>query len=315
MEEVIKREKNFGLVIVARIRNVSEDTFQILRNLAEARALDEIIIADPTVHHKISTRLLSLADQTHLTFRYTADLFDAKAQQVVINPIAGIPIVEIQRTPLEGWGKVAKRLVDIIGSIFLIILTLPFMLATALAIRLESGSPIVFFNVRVGRAAKQFLTYKFRTMKTEHCIGPQFSREHNKAALALEEELIKSQSVKTGALYKIKDDPRVSRLGEILRRTSLDELLQFFNVLQGRMSLVGPRPHQPREVARYTQEQKKILSIKPGVTGLSQITGRDLSFNEEARLELYYIENWSLWRDLYILFKTPLVLFREREAA
>lgn len=315
LEEVIKREKTFGLVIVARIKNVSEDTLRILRNHAEAGSLDEIIVADPTVHYKISTRLLAIADQTHVTFRYTADLFDAKAQQVVINPIAGIPIVEIQRTPLEGWGKVAKRLMDIVGSSILILLTSPLMIATAIAIKIESGSPVIFFNERVGRARKHFLTYKFRTMKTEHCIGPQFTKEHNKAALALEEGLIESQSVKKGALYKIKDDPRVSPLGEFLRRSSLDELLQFFNVLQGRMSLIGPRPHQPREVARYTMEQRKILSIKPGVTGLSQITGRDLSFNEEARLELHYIENWSLWRDLYILFKTPLVLFRKREAA
>lgn len=315
LEHVLTKEKSLGLVIVTRIKTVSEDSLRILHNLADQGFIDEIVVADPSIHYKISTRLLTIADQTHTTFKYTADLFDAKAQQIIINPVAGIPIVEIQRTPLEGWGKIAKRLVDIAGASMLILCSSPIMIAAAIAIKFESGSPIIFFNERVGRAKRRFLTYKFRTMKADFCIGPQFSQEHNERALKYEDVLIQQQSVKQGALYKIKDDPRVTPLGYFLRKTSIDELLQFFNVLQGTMSLVGPRPHQPREVERYTQDQKKILSVKPGVTGLTQITGRDMSFDEEAQLELYYIENWSLWKDLYILFKTPFILLRKREAA
>jgi lipopolysaccharide/colanic/teichoic acid biosynthesis glycosyltransferase len=143
-------------------------------------------------------------------------------------------------------------------------------------------------------------------------IGPQF-QDSMKKNLELEQKLIKEKSIKEGPVYKIANDPRITPIGNFIRRWSIDELPQFFNVLQGNMSIIGPRPHQPREVEKYTPEQKSVLAIKPGITGMAQISGRsDLSFEDEVRLDTWYIENWSIWLDLYILLKTPLAVFKRK---
>ena len=149
-------------------------------------------------------------------------------------------------------------------------------------------------------------------MKLDYCTG--FQNPNREEALELEKELIQKQSIRKGPLYKIKNDPRKTRVGRIIEALSIDELPQLFNVLKGDMGLVGPRPHQPREVEKYEMWQKRTLSIKPGMTGLAQISGRsDLSFTDEARLDIYYIENWSLWMDIEILFKTFFVLLKKRK--
>jgi lipopolysaccharide/colanic/teichoic acid biosynthesis glycosyltransferase len=145
-------------------------------------------------------------------------------------------------------------------------------------------------------------------------IGPQFM-QNEQDRLELERRLIAERSIKEGPVYKIADDPRVMPVGRFLRRWSLDELPQFWNVLTGKMSIIGPRPHQPREVEKYLPHQRRVLAIKPGITGLAQISGRsDLSFEDEVRLDLWYIENWSIWLDLYILFKTPFAVVNRKGA-
>ena len=150
---------------------------------------------------------------------------------------------------------------------------------------------------------KNFKILKFRTMYFKYCTGHEYGGEH---ALKYEEKLIEEKNERHGPVYKVLDDPRRTKIGKWLEKTSLDELPQFFNVLLGQMSLVGPRPHQPREVTQYQKHQKRVLDIKPGVTGLAQISGRsDLDFEEEVKLDTYYIDNWSLKLDLQILFKTP----------
>ena len=150
-------------------------------------------------------------------------------------------------------------------------------------------------------------------MYKKDCTGEQFG-EGGLHAEELEQELIKKRSVRVGPIYKIKDDPRVTPFGRFLRRWSLDEVPQFFNVLKGEMSVVGPRPHQPREVANE-KGHRHVLVIKPGITGLAQISGRsDLSFEEEVRLDVFYIEKWRLLLDIIICLKTPFVLFRKRRA-
>ena len=181
------------------------------------------------------------------------------------------------------------------------------MLFSALAILFETGLPILFRNERAGEHGKLFNALKFRTMYQKYCIGTSFSdHEH---ALEYEKELIAKQSIKEGPVYKIKDDPRVTRAGKFLRRASIDELPQLFNVLSGKMSLVGPRPHQKREIEQYEKHHKRVLEIKPGITGLPQISGRsDLSFEEEVRFDIYYMEHWSLKLDFIILLKTPFVV-------
>ena len=139
--------------------------------------------------------------------------------------------------------------------------------------------------------------------------------EDNAASIALEQKLLAEKGIKAGPVNKIKDDPRVTKLGKFIRKTSIDELPQFFNVLAGSMSLVGPRPHQPREVEKYKQHHKKVLTIKPGITGMAQVNGRsDLSFEEEVLYDTFYIENWSIWLDIIILLKTPWAIIAPRKA-
>ena len=172
----------------------------------------------------------------------------------------------------------------------------------------------MYKNERVTSRGKRFFTYKFRSMYQKDCTGPQFGTSGDEA-LKREEALIRSHSIKEGPVYKIANDPRVTGIGRFLRRCSLDELLQFFNVFMGDMSLVGPRPHQPREIAQYDSHHKKVFAIKPGITGMAQISGRsDLSFDDEVRLDVFYIEHWSLWLDVIIFMKTPFVLLKKRRA-
>jgi lipopolysaccharide/colanic/teichoic acid biosynthesis glycosyltransferase len=188
------------------------------------------------------------------------------------------------------------------------------MLLVALGILIETGRPVIYKNERVGIRGKKFFTYKFRSMFQKDCTGPQYGEAGMKAE-AREAELINTQSIKSGPVYKIFDDPRVTRFGRFIRRWSLDELPNFFNVLMGQMSIVGPRPHQPREVGKYERRHRRVLDIKPGITGLSQISGRsNLSFEEEVKLDVFYIEKWNLFLDLIIIVKTPFVVIRRRGA-
>lgn len=311
--EQILANKKWGYEIIERIPHFDEQVAEKIEKIIKIEKIDEIMQVDPASSREERLAILDFCNEHHLDFRYAADLFEAQAGRFAIRPIGGIPIIEIRRTPLDGWGKIFKRLVDIFGALILIICFGPLMLLIALLIKLTSPGPIIYRNERVGEHGRFFNTLKFRTMKREFCIGRDFPQTAE--ALAYEQKLIAERSIKKGPVYKIKDDPRLTPLGRFLRRTSLDELPQFFNVLKGEMSLVGPRPHQPREVEKYAKHQRKVLFIKPGVSGMAQISGRsDLDFEEEVRLDTYYIENWSFWLDLYILFKTPFAVFKKQGA-
>ena len=158
------------------------------------------------------------------------------------------------------------------------------------------------------------MAFKFRSMHQKDSTGPQFGESGEKAERK-EQELIEKQNTKTGPIYKIKDDPRITSFGRFIRRWSIDELPQFFNVFKGNMSIVGPRPHQPREVEQYKSQYPTVFVLKPGVTGLAQISGRsDLSFEEEMQLDILYTEKWSLLQDFVIFIKTPFIVFKKRKA-
>jgi exopolysaccharide biosynthesis polyprenyl glycosylphosphotransferase len=302
-----------GYKIVEQSKTVDDQFFDKLIKVIQLKAIDEVIVADQGLARSAMAQLIEFSKTHHLDFKFAADIFDSRISHISMRPLAGIPLVELQRTPLQGWGRIFKRLSDVGLATIAIIIFSPLLLATALGIRLTSPGPVIYRNRRVGEAGREFDTLKFRSMKQEYCIGDQFT--NNEAALLLERQLIQERSIKSGPLYKIQDDPRVTKFGAFIRRTSLDEFPQFFNVLKGDMSLVGPRPHQPREVAQYHVSAKAILGMKPGITGLAQISGRsDLAFEEEIRLDSYYMENWSILLDVYILFKTPLVLLRKRTA-
>jgi exopolysaccharide biosynthesis polyprenyl glycosylphosphotransferase len=285
---------------------------------AEASALcakegaEELFVTDPDTGKDAMQSLIEFAEDNHLTFRYAADTLAAHAA-LMSTTIAGIPVIEVKRTRLEGWGRVYKRVFDILAALVLIVLTSPIMLIAAIAVVLDSRGPIVFKNERVGHEGRRFKAYKFRSMRSDLSVGDQFGSQQE--ALDLEKKLIEERGIKAGPVYKIKDDPRVTRVGKFIRRFSIDELPQFFNVLMGDMSLVGPRPHQPREVEKYERHHRRVLMIRPGITGLAQVSGRsDLSFEDEVRLDTFYIENWTPLMDVAIVLKTPLAVFGRKGA-
>jgi len=302
--------KNLGYEIVKRLNNFSLESQEDLAEYLQTGQVDEIMQSDPNLSKAEMLRLFDFADANHIIFKYVADLLGAKVLKTEVAEIAGLPIVLVKETPLDGWGRIIKRIFDIIFSLFFIIILSPLLIITATIIKLDSRGPVIYKNERVIKSGA-FKLFKFRSMIYQHCVGEEYGRDQ---ALELEKKLIEEKNTKDGPIYKIGDDPRLTGVGKFIRRWSLDELPQLFNVLLGQMSLVGPRPHQPREVAKYERHHKKVLTVKPGITGLAQISGRsDLSFEDEVKLDSYYIENWSLVIDLSVLFRTPLAVFRKRQ--
>jgi len=303
--------KDLGFAIVKRLKNFSLEAEQELAEFVKTNEIDEIMQSDPNLSKAEVLRLFDFADENHLTFKYAADLLGAKVLKTEVSEIAGLPVVEVKETPLDGWGRILKRIFDMIGSLFFIILFSPIMLLAAIIIKADSPGPVIYKNKRVAKNGA-FKLFKFRSMINQYCVGDDYG---SAAALELEKKLIQEKNTKTGPVYKISGDPRLTGVGKFIRRWSIDELPQFFNVLYGNLSLVGPRPHQPREVAKYERHHKKVLTVKPGLTGLAQISGRsDLSFEDEVKLDSYYIENWSLKLDLSILLRTPLAIIKGRRA-
>ncbi len=301
--------KRAGYEVVKRVRDFSLETAQEVAEILKEEEIDEIIQSDPNLSKAEMLRLYDFANDKHIAFRYVADLLEVKVLRNEVAEVIGIPIVEVKRTTLDGWGRVYKRLFDIIVSGILIIILSPVLLIAALIIKIDSRGPVFFsrrddgsFLYRVGEGGKPFRYFKFRSM-----IPNSDSMRYKELA---------DKNIRTdGPMVKIKDDPRVTRIGKFIRRFSIDELPELFLVFAGRMSLVGPRPHLPEEVAKYENYHRKTLTIKPGITGLAQVSGRsDLLFEEEAKLDIYYIENWSLMLDLSILFKTPFAVLKNRKA-
>jgi exopolysaccharide biosynthesis polyprenyl glycosylphosphotransferase len=303
----INRYRHLGYRLVEHVDDVD---IERLNRIKKMKGMDEVIHCDSGANKDELLKLKNYCMRNRVAFKYVPTILQASNFEMQM--FLGEPIIEIKNTPLDGWGKIIKRVFDIIGALVGIVVFGPLMLLVYLLILIQSGRPVIFFNERVGHKGN-FDLYKFRYMKKEYSHGKQFSQEHNKKALAYLENLIASRSIKSGPVYKIKDDPRKTKLGSFLEKYSLDEFPQFFNVLKGQMSLVGPRPHQPIEVEKYEEYQKRLLTIKPGITGMAQISGRsDLEFKDEVRLDTYYIENWSLKLDVLIIFKTILTLLRKR---
>lgn len=224
-----------------------------------------------------------------------ARLVDVAGPRVRFTPVQGLPLIHVDIPTFEGGKHVLKRFVDIVGAASALLLLSPVFLAIAIVIKADDGGAVFFRQTRVGKDGSLFRMVKFRSMVTDA-----------EARLA---QLRTDSDDGNGMLFKLKDDPRVTRAGRFLRRYSIDEFPQFWNVLVGEMSLVGPRPPLPTEVAAYENPVHRRLYIKPGLTGLWQVNGRsDLSWDESVRLDLYYVENWSLAGDLLILWRTVRVL-------
>lgn len=305
-KRAIKKDPYSGYKIIANIESAS---IHAIREIKNKLGVDEIITCDSTITDSEQEKLIDYCAINNIAYKFMpTTLQTAKFEASIFN---GEPIIEVRHTPLDGWGKILKRTFDIVFSILLIILLYPLMLIVTFLIWIETGRPIIYKNERIGNNGKKFFVYKFRYMKWEYCVTNE--NKKIKDALELEKELIEKQSLRHGPLYKIKNDPRKTKVGNFIEKYSIDELPQFFNVLKGDMSIVGPRPHQKREVEKYNEYHRRLLTIKPGISGMAQISGRsDLQFEDEYKLDLFYIENWSLWLDIQICLKTVLVLFKRR---
>jgi exopolysaccharide biosynthesis polyprenyl glycosylphosphotransferase len=247
----------------------------------------------PAAYHREILIIRDHCQRDGLAFKLVPDLFELSLNRVEPDAINGIPLLSIKpTTAIQGWNRLLKRTLDVIGAGYCLLALAPIWGIIALCVRLDSPGPILFRQERVGRAGAKFVCLKFRSM-----------REDADSSAVVQKILAQNEA--SGPIFKIKNDPRMTRVGRFLRRWSLDEIPQFWNVIRGDMSLVGPRPPLPREVAQYEPWQLRRLEAAPGLTGLWQVSGRsELSFDEMVMLDLYYVENWSLGLDLRILVRT-----------
>jgi len=261
-----------------------------LPDLLLSGEFDEVIITLPWMYHRKILSMVAQCQRARVRVRIVPDLFQMRLTHVDIDDLSGIPLIGFRGIAISGWKRVMKRVIDVVGALVGLLLLSPFLVLIALAIRLETpGSPI-HRQARIGKGGKEFTFYKFRSMY--------------EGAEEVQEQLIPLNEA-DGPIFKIRDDPRVTHVGRFLRRPSLDELPQFYNVLRGDMSLIGPRPPLPGEVEQYQEWHQKRLEVSPGLTGLWQVSGRsELTFDEGVMLDLYYIENWSLGLDFRIVLRT-----------
>lgn len=305
----IKRRPNLGYRIVKHLNDLD---LKKIKTLITNPAIDDIILANPNFPRRKVIQLIDLCQEKQLNFKFVPNLFQVLTTNIDIDTLVTVPLIELKRTALDGWSRVVKRLIDIFGASLGIIIFAPLMVLIALAIKWESAGPVIYRNERVGQKGN-FDLLKFRTMWLKYCTGRYYP--YGEEASRFEDQLFRERSLRDGPVRKVLNDPRRTKVGRWLEGTSLDELPQFFNVLKGEMSLVGPRPHMPKEVIQYEKHHQKVFNIKPGITGLAQISGRsDINFEEEVKLDAFYIEHWSLKLDLIILLKTPfVVLFRKHK--
>ncbi|SFN91933.1 Undecaprenyl-phosphate galactose phosphotransferase, WbaP/exopolysaccharide biosynthesis polyprenyl glycosylphosphotransferase [Actinomadura madurae] len=248
------------------------------------------VLACPEMDGVALRRLAWQIERNDVELVVAPALMDVTGPRISIRPVSGLPLLHVEHPELDGGRKVLKGLFDRVAALAGIVLLSPLMALIAVLIKLSGNGPVLFRQTRVGRGGREFTVLKFRTMVQD--------------AEARRLELLAANE-NDGVLFKIREDPRVTAVGRRLRRYSLDELPQLFNVLRGEMSLVGPRPPLPEEVAQYGGDVYRRLVVKPGLTGLWQVSGRsDLSWEESVRLDLRYVDNWTLALDLQIMWKT-----------
>ena len=298
-------KKNIKYHIVDQLNPRDPNFLEKLENYAKDRKIDELLQAETSTSETLDEKIIETCDLNRISYRFIPNQVEVRRINIDIDTVDTYPIITLNPTPLDGWGRIYKRIFDLIGSTVAIILFSPIMLITAIAIKLESKGPILFSRLddgspvqRVGVGSQAFRFYKFRSM---------YPNTHNLRYTDLAKNNVRTD----GPLVKIKNDPRITKVGKFIRKYSIDELPQLFNVFIGNLSLVGPRPHLPEEVAKYKKHHKFVLTIKPGITGMPQVNGRsDLNFEEEVRLDRYYIENWSTIMDIKIILKTFVVVLK-----
>lgn len=303
----VRREPYAGLQIVAAcIDNprghevegipVLGDSDHILDVLVRSGADTVAVTAWSDVSQTDLRRLSWDLEGTGVSLLVAPRLTDVSGPRIHIRPVAGLPLLNVEEPEFSGVRRIVKGGLDRLLALVAIVLLIPVFVGIAVAIRVTSRGPVLFRQVRIGRHGRPFVIHKFRSMYIDAEERLRELDENNDS---------------DGLLFKMKNDPRVTPVGRFIRRYSLDELPQFFDVLAGRMSLVGPRPPLPTEVARYPLDVRRRLIVKPGITGLWQVSGRsDLSWDDSVRLDLLYVENWSLALDVTIMLKTVLAVLR-----
>jgi len=278
-------------------------TIEDLPRIVAAEVIDEVAIALPikSFYTQIESTVALLEEQG-ITTHLLSDLFPQKLARSLPTDFDGFPIVTLDSAPRFSWRTEAKRLIDLVGASVLLVATSPILLLAAIAIKLDSAGPVFFVQDRVGLSKRRFRMIKFRTMSAD-------------AESRMQE--IEHLNEKTGPIFKIRNDPRITRVGRWLRKTSIDELPQLINVLLGDMSIVGPRPLSLRDALRMEEAwQKRRFSVKPGLTCLWQVSGRsNLSFEQWMQLDLEYIDRWSLGLDVSILLRTIPAIVLARGAS
>ena len=278
----------FGINVIGALRDLAD----ILRR----RTIDEVIFIVPRTWLQRIQQSIAICETLGIKASVAADLFDLRIAQAKQDDLGGFPLLSFESTLAKEWQLLLKRAVDLVVSVAGMILILPVFLIVAAVIKFSSKGPIFFRQRRMGLNGRVFTCYKFRSMLKG-------------ASKKLDE--FKHLNEMDGPVFKIKKDPRITFVGMFLRKISLDELPQLFNIFMGNMSLVGPRPPIPSEVKKYELWQRRRLSMRPGLTCLWQISGRNkISFDRWMELDLQYIDTWSLWLEFKILIKTiPVVAF------
>lgn len=297
LEAIFAARPELGYRVVGRAAHVDRNRLEGVRRNP---GIDEVIRCDPSLPEEESTELLDFCEDYKIDFRYVPDLYQTRIGNVLMRTLGGYPVVELRRTPLEGWGRIWKRVLDIGGAMVGLMVLAPLFLVVAILVEVDSPGPIFFRQVRIGRNRQPFRIVKFRTMVRN--------------AEQLKRNLL-PYNERPGPLFKMQNDPRVTRVGRVLRKLRIDELPQLVNVLRGEMSLIGPRPHLPEEINRYTRRHQKLFTIKPGMTGLAQVAGSSsLPFEKEATLDIHYVERWSPKLDFLVFARTIRRLLGDRSA-
>ncbi|WP_206053747.1 sugar transferase [Nocardioides iriomotensis] len=298
---VLEREKYLGYQVIGACtpRNVEPDEVPVpifggptdIRRICIEEGADTVLVARGGYNTAGELRRIAWAlEGAGVELVVVPSLTDVAGPRIRMRPVAGLPLIHLQEPQAGEAGGFGKRAFDIVLSLAALVVLSPAMVACALLVRREDGGPVLFRQPRVGRTGQLFDMLKFRSMVVD--------------AEARRAELV-GQNEGAGVLFKMREDPRITRVGRVLRRYSLDELPQLLNVLKGDMSLVGPRPPLQDEVDRYHDDMRRRLLVRPGITGLWQVSGRsELSWDESVRLDLYYVDNWSMLSDLVILAKT-----------
>lgn len=270
-----------------------------LEEIIKKNIVDEVVFALPKNYTGEVEQYVLLCEEMGITVRMVLNLYDLKISKTHLTCIGTLPMLTFHTVSLNRTQLCFKRFIDICGALVGLFLTGIISIFVGVAIKLDSPGPVIFAQNRVGLNGRVFKLYKFRSMCTD---------ADNKKT-----ELSKMNEVGGGLMFKIKNDPRITKVGRFLRKTSLDEFPQFINVLKGDMSLVGTRPPTLDEVSKYEAYHRRRISIKPGLTGLWQVSGRSsiTDFDEVVKLDTKYIDEWSIWLDVKIILKTVLNIFKK----